>query len=255
MGPSGPGKTSFSFALAGVFGIDIYVISLQDASVTEEDLAILFARLPRRCIVLLEDIDTVGLRRNDEDSEDENDGKSNEKINEKDKSKDKSGEEKEIKTNVEVATNGKTNTKTKDKASKVQESDEDSDSEDSGDNHKARNKKKAKKRNENSKGNKVVSLKGVSLSGLLNAIDRVASHERRNFIMTTNKPESLDDALVRPNGWTDKSHLLTPPAHRLESFSIECMRYHHAGRPKKSKGYCLLPQYQNWTVSLCRMQR
>ncbi|TQS31876.1 hypothetical protein Golomagni_07827, partial [Golovinomyces magnicellulatus] len=62
-GPPGTGKTSFSFALAGVFGIDIYVISLQDQSVTEEDLAVLFTSLPRRCVVLLEDIDTAGLRR------------------------------------------------------------------------------------------------------------------------------------------------------------------------------------------------
>ncbi|KAH8159081.1 hypothetical protein CIB48_g9167 [Xylaria polymorpha] len=40
--------------------------------------------------------------------------------------------------------------------------------------------------------------KGISLSGLLNAIDGVASHEGRVLIMTTNVPESLDDALIRP---------------------------------------------------------
>ncbi|KAH8745120.1 hypothetical protein F5883DRAFT_397761, partial [Diaporthe sp. PMI_573] len=40
--------------------------------------------------------------------------------------------------------------------------------------------------------------KGISLSGLLNAIDGVASHEGRVLIMTTNKPEILDDALIRP---------------------------------------------------------
>ncbi|KAI9035825.1 BCS1 and AAA domain-containing protein [Aspergillus affinis] len=38
----------------------------------------------------------------------------------------------------------------------------------------------------------------VSLSGLLNAIDGVASHEGRILIMTTNVPESLDRALIRP---------------------------------------------------------
>ncbi|KAH8430693.1 BCS1 and AAA domain-containing protein [Aspergillus melleus] len=38
----------------------------------------------------------------------------------------------------------------------------------------------------------------VSLSGLLNAIDGVASHEGRILIMTTNAPESLDRALIRP---------------------------------------------------------
>lgn len=39
---------------------------------------------------------------------------------------------------------------------------------------------------------------GVTLSGLLNAIDGVASQEGRVLIMTTNHPELLDDALVRP---------------------------------------------------------
>ena len=39
---------------------------------------------------------------------------------------------------------------------------------------------------------------GISLSGLLNAIDGVASHEGRVLIMTTNHPEKLDAALVRP---------------------------------------------------------
>lgn len=37
----------------------------------------------------------------------------------------------------------------------------------------------------------------VSLSGLLNAIDGVAAPEGHILIMTTNKPEVLDDALVR----------------------------------------------------------
>lgn len=37
----------------------------------------------------------------------------------------------------------------------------------------------------------------VSLSGLLNAIDGVASPEGHILIMTTNKPDDLDDALVR----------------------------------------------------------
>ena len=39
---------------------------------------------------------------------------------------------------------------------------------------------------------------GVTLSGLLNAIDGVASQEGRILVMTTNDPESLDGALIRP---------------------------------------------------------
>ena len=40
-------------------------------------------------------------------------------------------------------------------------------------------------------------LSRVSLSGLLNAIDGVAAPEGHILVMTTNKPEKLDDALVR----------------------------------------------------------
>jgi chaperone BCS1 len=40
--------------------------------------------------------------------------------------------------------------------------------------------------------------KGVTLSGLLNALDGVASQEDRVLIMTTNHPEKLDHALTRP---------------------------------------------------------
>jgi chaperone BCS1 len=38
----------------------------------------------------------------------------------------------------------------------------------------------------------------ISLSGLLNAIDGVASSEGRILVMTTNKPKELDAALIRP---------------------------------------------------------
>ncbi|KFA80528.1 hypothetical protein S40288_10034 [Stachybotrys chartarum IBT 40288] len=124
-GPPGTGKSSLSFALAGAFGINMYVISLQDADLTEQDMALLFRELPRRCIVLLEDIDAAGLNRDAHTAHGSTDG---------------------------------------------------SDGYD-GDGNRRKN---------------------ISLSGLLNAIDGVASHEGRILIITTNRPESLDDALVRP---------------------------------------------------------
>jgi chaperone BCS1 len=79
-GPPGTGKTSLSFALAGVFGLDIYVISLLEPSLTEKELGMLFRNLPARCIVLLEDIDTAGLARKP-DSEDDTDEKVNNEAN------------------------------------------------------------------------------------------------------------------------------------------------------------------------------
>jgi mitochondrial chaperone BCS1 len=68
-GPPGTGKTSLTFALSGFFGLDIYGVSLLDPMLTEEELEILFTSLPARCIILLEDIDTAGLIREQSKSE------------------------------------------------------------------------------------------------------------------------------------------------------------------------------------------
>ncbi|GJC81760.1 putative mitochondrial chaperone BCS1-A [Colletotrichum liriopes] len=153
-GPPGTGKTSLSFALAGVFGLDIFVISLLEPTLTEEDLGTLFNSLPRRCVVLLEDIDTAGLSRADDEVDAApSDGKGN-------KSPEGDREESSKKNN-------KDDWKVSDLARAL--------------------KKEAKD-----------DKKGISLSGLLNAIDGVASQEGRILVMTTNKPESLDEALIRP---------------------------------------------------------
>lgn len=40
--------------------------------------------------------------------------------------------------------------------------------------------------------------RGVALSGLLNVLDGVASQEDGVLVMTTNHPEKLDQALIRP---------------------------------------------------------
>ncbi|GKT40934.1 putative mitochondrial chaperone BCS1-B [Colletotrichum spaethianum] len=144
-GPPGTGKTSLSFALAGVFGLDIFVISLLEPTLTEEDLGTLFNSLPRRCVVLLEDIDTAGLSRADEE------------------------------VDAAPPTTKEGSKKTSKDDWKVSDL--------------ARALKKEAKNDEK---------KGISLSGLLNAIDGVASQEGRILVMTTNKPESLDEALIRP---------------------------------------------------------
>jgi mitochondrial chaperone BCS1 len=113
---------------------------------TEEDLGQLFTSLPRRCVVLLEDIDTAGLIRTD--------------------------------TEDKSSSTEKSASASKDESFKVSDL--------------AKALKKANEATEEEK------KKGISLSGLLNAIDGVASHEGRVLVMTTNKPEKLDDALIRP---------------------------------------------------------
>ncbi len=74
-GPAGTGKTSLTFALAGVFGLDIHVVSLLEPTLTEEELGMLFTTLPARCIVLLEDIDTAGLIREDAEGDEKAEGR------------------------------------------------------------------------------------------------------------------------------------------------------------------------------------
>lgn len=123
-GPPGTGKTSLASAIAGVFGLDIYVLSLLDPTMTESQFIRLFSEVPTRCVVLLEDVDAAGLNR---------------------------GELRPSKDGTQSLS--------------------------------------AKMPPSNT---------SVSLSGLLNAIDGVSSHEGRILIMTTNVPQNLDRALIRP---------------------------------------------------------
>ncbi|KAJ5550679.1 hypothetical protein N7461_005377 [Penicillium sp. DV-2018c] len=132
-GPPGTGKTSLASALAGVFGLDIYVLSLLDQTVTEPHFIRLFGEVPTRCVVLLEDIDAAGLNRG----------------------------------NIVPG-----DALTKSRSAAAQTSSED----------------KAPAAN----------TTAISLSGLLNAIDGISSQEGRILIMTTNAPQSLDRALIRP---------------------------------------------------------
>jgi chaperone BCS1 len=62
-GPPGTGKSSFSAALAGHLGCDIYHINLSTGSINDGTLHRLFLGLPRKCIVVLEDIDSAGIGR------------------------------------------------------------------------------------------------------------------------------------------------------------------------------------------------
>ena len=134
-GPPGTGKSSLSLALAGHFGMRIYIVSLNSISSSEENLSNLFAELPRRCVVLLEDIDTAGL------------------------------------TNTRETSTPPANLTDNGEASKSNQPDKAASSD---------------------------TLGRLSLSGLLNILDGVASQEGRVLIMTTNHLKKLDSALIRP---------------------------------------------------------
>ncbi|KAK4154335.1 BCS1 N terminal-domain-containing protein [Chaetomidium leptoderma] len=146
-GPPGTGKSSLSLALAGFFKMPIYIVSLSSVTANEENLASLFAELPRRCVVLLEDIDTAGLThtRDNGAQGDDNSG-----------------------THDETTSTSTT----------------------------ARNARKPGAPNSTTPNPNATGR--LSLSGLLNILDGVASQEGRVLIMTTNHLEKLDKALIRP---------------------------------------------------------
>ena len=151
-----------SFSLAGVFGLDIYCISLAESSITEEDLASLFDVLPERCLVLLEDIDSAGLPS---------------------RNKPKARQPKralyahdDVEDDSQLAT-------------PWPEDEMNLASEDDG---------KLGSLNDDDGASTPAARNRISLSGLLNVIDGVASHEGRLLIMTTNHVARLDSALLRP---------------------------------------------------------
>ncbi|KAJ5762883.1 ATPase AAA-type core [Penicillium manginii] len=138
-GPPGTGKTSLCFAAAGLLSLKLYLLNLDSKALDEDNLASLFHDLPRRCIVLLEDVDTAGGGTTDSP---------------KDKDKPTDG--------TDPTAVDETEAKDKDKDKKEEKS------------------------------------RGITLSALLNVIDGVAASEGRILVMTTNHPEKLDAALLRP---------------------------------------------------------
>ncbi|XDG05769.1 hypothetical protein ABKA04_005384 [Annulohypoxylon sp. FPYF3050] len=142
-GPPGTGKSSLSLALAGYFKMKIYIVSLSSITANEENLASLFAELPRRCVVLLEDIDTAGLTHTRDDA-----------TPAPSPAPAPAADSDDMVPGQLTQGNGNTD--------------------------------------KNSSGGR------LSLSGLLNILDGVASQEGRILIMTTNHLEKLDAALIRP---------------------------------------------------------
>lgn len=130
-GPPGTGKTSFATATAGHFNLTVFIIAMTNPDLTDDRLEQLFDQIPNRCLVLIEDVDSAGIMREN--------------------------------------------------------------MKDSGKHSKSSKKSKSKKG-------------FVTLSGLLNVIDGVCSAEGRVLMLTSNSPDNLDPALIRP-GRIDKQIL------------------------------------------------
>ena len=68
-GPPGSGKTSFIQALAGEFDFSVAMINLSEMGMTDDKLAYLLTKLPKRSILLLEDADAAFVNRRQRDSD------------------------------------------------------------------------------------------------------------------------------------------------------------------------------------------
>ncbi|OCK97030.1 uncharacterized protein K441DRAFT_549983, partial [Cenococcum geophilum 1.58] len=78
-GPSRTRKILLSFTLTRVFRLNIFYISLLKPTLTESNLNRLFNNLPYRYIVLLEDINTIGLLRYKESNKNKEEDKADSK--------------------------------------------------------------------------------------------------------------------------------------------------------------------------------
>ncbi|KAH4220562.1 hypothetical protein HBH70_071420 [Parastagonospora nodorum] len=156
-GPPGTGKSSFSAALAGHLRCDIYHINLASGDFSDGNLHRLFLGLPRKCVVVIEDIDSAGIGR------EQGPKKKPQPVD-----LDMFGDLTSMPSYPSMPGFPKP---------PPMPLDDDA--------------YKRTKRNT------------VTLSGLLNAIDGNASQEGRLLIMTSNNPDALDAALIRP-GRIDK---------------------------------------------------
>ncbi|KAK7065411.1 mitochondrial chaperone [Halocaridina rubra] len=134
-GPPGCGKSSFITALAGELQLSICVLNLSERGLTDDRLNHLLALAPENTIILLEDVDSAFVSREDT-------------------------------SQMKAAYAG---------------------------------------------------LNRLTFSGLLNCLDGVASTEARIVFMTTNYPERLDSALIRPGRVDLKQYIGYCTPYQLES--------------------------------------
>ncbi|KAF2730309.1 P-loop containing nucleoside triphosphate hydrolase protein, partial [Polyplosphaeria fusca] len=132
-GPPGTGKTSLTQAIASEFNVPLYLVNL--SNMTDQELDHAFTMLPHRCVVVFEDIDSMGIVREN-------------------KMKQKEPSNPQMQRTQREFTPSDSSDKPKPKTL-------------------------------------------VTLSGLLNVIDGAGAKDGRLLIMTSNAPDSLDEALIR----------------------------------------------------------
>lgn len=68
-GPPGSGKSSFIQALAGELDFGVAMVNLSEMGMTDDKLAYLLTKLPKRCLLLLEDADAAFVNRRQRDAD------------------------------------------------------------------------------------------------------------------------------------------------------------------------------------------
>ncbi|KZZ96142.1 bcs1 [Moelleriella libera RCEF 2490] len=68
-GPPGSGKSSFIQALAGELNFGVAMINLSEMGMTDDKLAYLLTKLPKQCLLLLEDADAAFVNRRQRDAD------------------------------------------------------------------------------------------------------------------------------------------------------------------------------------------
>jgi hypothetical protein len=174
-GPPGTGKTSVVSAIGSSMGMDIYKINLSSVS-SDSDLEALFSRISPNSIVLLEDIDAVNTITATRD------GKT--KFDDFDPSASNYDEE-YYEEELDLIDEEELDILDDDDLDMTAEELPQAIAELTG----APDVVPVRQR---------PSSPGVTLSGLLNVLDGITSPEGAVYFMTTNHPENLDPALIRP---------------------------------------------------------
>ena len=199
-GIAGSGKTSMAMAIAGHYRLDIYMLSLLTPGINDSVLLELFQALRPGTVVLLEDIDSAGIGR--QSTLHSRDFKKERRAQLERESSDESEESDEnyFYDNNRNLVQANENPPYEDYPLHVGEEHEEYEPGHSPAeaDWQAKQAKSTEKRRRQYKRKQRKIKSEVTLSGLLNAIDRASSPQGHILIMTSNKPEVLDEALVRP---------------------------------------------------------
>ena len=181
-GRPGCGKTSFAMAVAGHFDLPIYTVSLLDPGINDKTLLLLLQRIRKKSLVLLEDIDSAGLGREYIDVLrlfEEKQAKKTEEAKAAEASKNQ--QTTSTMPHEPMSNCSEKNTMYATGRQELPDNQQNNHSQAS----------------EETKAEPPPPKSQVTLSGLLNAIDGASAPTGHILNMTSNKPEALDEALIR----------------------------------------------------------